>query len=122
MVEAQGGDVRFVKDTSLFPKATYNVDVKAVSDGFVKSMDAKTIGLVSCQIGGGREKEGDVIDHAAGITLKKKIGDKVHKGETIMVIHSDRPNLENAQRRLAHSFETSPIYPDMLPLIEKRID
>lgn len=122
MVEAQGGDVRFVKDTSLFPKATYNVDVKAVSDGFVKSMDAKTIGLVSCQIGGGREKEGDVIDHAAGITLKKKIGDKVHKGETIMVIHSDRPNLENAQRKLAHSFETSPIYPDMLPLVEKRID
>lgn len=122
MVEAQGGDVRFVKDTSLFPKATYNLDVKAVSDGFVKSMDAKTIGLVSCQIGGGREKEGDVIDHAAGITLKKKIGDKVHKGETIMVIHSDRPNLENAQRKLAHSFETSPIYPDMLPLVEKRID
>lgn len=121
MVEAQGGDVRFVKDVNLFPKAAYNVEVKAVTDGFISSMNAKQIGLACCKIGGGREKEGDVIDHTAGITLKKKIGDPVSRDETIMVVHSERPALETVQRELSHSVVISSEPPSPKPLIEKRV-
>lgn len=122
MVEAQGGDVRFVNDISLFPKASYDMPVNAVSDGYISSMDTKMIGLVCCQIGGGREKEGDMIDHAAGITMCKKIGDIVHKGDIIMVIHSERPNLEEAQRKLSHCVNISSLKPAEVELIKERID
>lgn len=122
MVEAQGGDVRFVNDTSLFPKASYDLAVNAVSDGYISAIDTKTVGLVCCQIGGGREKEDDIIDHAAGISMKKKIGDSVHKGDVVMVIHSDRPNLEEAQRKLSHCLTISSIRPVEKEMVEEKID
>lgn len=122
MVEAQGGDIRFIRDTSLFPKANYNLEVLAVTDGYIQSMDAKTIGLASCKAGGGREKEDDIIDHTAGISLKKKIGDTVRKGDTIMVIHSERPKLNAIQKDLLRSVVIGPNKPQIPQLVEKRID
>jgi pyrimidine-nucleoside phosphorylase len=39
-------------------------------------------------LGAGREKKSDKIDPAAGLWLKKRIGDKLEKGDPIAVIHS----------------------------------
>jgi pyrimidine-nucleoside phosphorylase len=45
------------------------------------------IGLLLIDLGGGRKTKSDMIDHGVGFEFKKKIGDKVKKGETIFEIH-----------------------------------
>lgn len=122
MVQAQGGDVRFVQDPNLFPKARYEAQVPSVTDGYIKTMDTKMIGIASCKIGAGREKEDDIIDHTAGITIHKKIGDMIHRGEAIMTIRSERPNIEEIARQLTHAITVSPEKPLPLKMVEKRID
>lgn len=122
MVQAQGGDVRFVQDPSLFPKARYKEEVLSVTDGYIQTMDTKMIGEASCKIGAGREKEGDIIDHTAGISIHKKIGDMIHKGESIMTIFSERPNIEAIARQLTHALTIAPTKPLPLKMVEKRID
>ncbi len=42
----------------------------------------------SLSLGAGRNKLGDKIDYGAGILLKKKVGERVKKGETIAVMFS----------------------------------
>lgn len=121
MVDVQGGDVSFVKDTSKFPVAKYNVNVKALTDGYVTSMDTYDLGIQAMKLGAGRAVETDIVDHAAGISLKKKVGDSVKKGETLCVLHSERPRLEENVRAVTADFVigTKKVLP--APLIEEVI-
>ena len=44
-------------------------------------------------LGAGRIKKEDDIDFAAGITMHKKLGDYVHKGESICTFYADEETL-----------------------------
>lgn len=55
----------------------------AGEDGYLSSLNALKIGEASMQLGAGRKTKEDSIDMGAGILLKKKIGDKVKKGDCI---------------------------------------
>ena len=46
-------------------------------------------------LGAGRAKLSDKIDHAVGIVLAKKVGDKVNVGDVIATIHSNIENVDN---------------------------
>lgn len=89
MVKAQGGDVKYIEDTSLFETSKFVHEVKAPVSGYVKSMNAETVGIASVVLGAGREKKEDSIDFKAGITLVKKTCDKVEKGDTICILYTD---------------------------------
>ena len=39
-------------------------------------------------LGGGRVTKESVIDLSVGVVLKKKVGDRVEKGESLAVIHA----------------------------------
>lgn len=104
MVSRQGGDVSYIDDVTKFPKARYNVEVKALSKGVVHAINTKDLGIQSMKLGAGRSVKEDIIDHAAGITLKKKIGDKVNEEEVIAVLHSERPNISEIARAVAADF------------------
>ena len=59
-------------------------------DGYIESINAKEVGLLSSQIGAGRKVAGEEIDHGVGIILNKKSGQKVQKGEVLATIyHND---------------------------------
>jgi len=87
-VEAQGGDPRCVYDTSLLPDAPVKYEAVSTCSGYVKSMQADAIGLVSLHLGGGRVTKESVIDPAVGIVLHKKTGDYVAEGESLATIHA----------------------------------
>jgi pyrimidine-nucleoside phosphorylase len=93
LVEAQGGDGSYVLHPEKFPKAKYIKEVVANSDGFVTKIDALAIGHAAMYLGGGRAKMDDVIDHAVGIVLNKKVGDYVKKGEPLAYIHSNKEDI-----------------------------
>ena len=92
LVRAQGGDDSVLEHPERFPQAKVKMPVLSPESGFIIHMDAELIGRAAMLLGAGRvEKEG-AIDPAAGIVLRKKTGDFVHRGETVAQLFT---NLES---------------------------
>lgn len=89
LVENQGGDISYIKDTSKFEKAKYILPVVSETDGYIEKMDSKVIGEMSVHLGAGRLKKEDEIDHLVGFIIEKKVGNKVQKGDIIAFIHAN---------------------------------
>jgi pyrimidine-nucleoside phosphorylase len=116
-IAAQGGDVAYVDDPSLLPTARHIEEVQAIRSGYVADLDAREIGLTSMLLGGGRAQKGDQIDHAVGIVLKTKIGDRVEAGQPLLTIHAnDEAKLWGARQRLlaAYDWSDEPVNPPPL--------
>ncbi len=123
MVKAQGGDERFIYDTSLFATAEFKLEVKAEKDGFISHMNAETIGIASAKLGAGREKKGDSIDFTAGIKLFKKTGDKVSAGEVIAEIYSSvEYKLKDAEKTFLSAIQYSETEPERKELILGKVE
>ncbi len=122
LVAAQGGDVRFVDEPDRLPRAPITEPIPAPTDGYLQKVDAAQIGMAVVDLGGGREKKGDPIDHSVGVIVHYKVGDWVQKGTPLCTIHaSDRVRLERAKTRLlkAHTIGLASVPP--LPLFYKKI-
>lgn len=117
LVQAQGGDVSMVDHPELLPKAAFIEEVYAGQEGYLSAIHAREVGETSVDLGAGRTKKGDPIDHAVGVVIHHKVGDYVRKGDLLFTIHAnDRSKLTQAKERLlaAHSWTTTPVQP--LPL------
>lgn len=108
-VKAQGGNVRWIEDTSLFPKAKFTEIVTARQSGYISRTDAEKVGIAAMRLGAGREKIGDGIDYGAGIVLEKKVGDYVDKGDTVARLYT---NDESKICAAAEIFDTAVCYSD----------
>lgn len=120
-IEGQGGARRVVDDDSILPRAKIVEEVAVPRDGFVAGIHAEEVGLTVVDLGGGRAKKGDAIDHAVGVVLKHKVGARVARGEPLLTLHAnDRAKFDAAKARLltAHEFSDTAPAP---PLIHKVI-
>ena len=88
MVEAQGGRGEVIERPELLPAADIRLAVAADRDGWVTAIEAERIGVAAMLLGAGRETKESRIDLAAGVVLKKKIGDPVKAGETLAELHA----------------------------------
>jgi pyrimidine-nucleoside phosphorylase len=91
--------------------------------GFISKIDARIVGETSVEMGAGRIKKEDRIDHTVGILVHKKVGDKIHAGEEIFTLHAATlSSASEAQDRLKSALvvEDSPCNP--LPLFYDRIE
>ena len=112
-IGAQGGDARYVEDTSLFRVADHARDVYAEADGYITHIDTESVGLSSVLLGAGRIKKDDVIDHSAGIILHKKTGDRVSRGERIATLYSCREaSFGEAEALLCRAYGISDTQPE----------
>ncbi len=117
LVQAQGGDVSMVDQPEKLPKAKLIEEVYASQEGYLSAINAREVGETSVDLGAGRVKKGDPIDHAVGIVIHHKVGDFVRKGDLLFTIHAnDDSKLREAKERLlaAHSWSTTVVQP--LPL------
>ncbi len=118
MVKIQGGDERYILDTSMFEKAKCSVQVKSLESGYISEMETEDIGSVCVILGAGRQTKEDEIDHSAGIILEKKTGMKVEKGETIATLCcSDEALLPIAKEKFLNAVTFSAEAPEKRPLI-----
>jgi pyrimidine-nucleoside phosphorylase len=110
-VKAQGGDVEYIDHPEKFPVSKNLIEIKSENEGYIKTIDALTIGLGSCHLGGGRMKLTDVIDMSAGIYLNKKVGDFVKKGELLCTLHTNKDNVDSIveQVKKAYIFQDGPL-------------
>lgn len=117
LVQAQGGDVSMVDHPEKLPVAPFIEEVYAGQEGHLSAINAREVGETSVDLGAGRAKKGDPIDHAVGIVVHRKVGDFIRQGDRLFTIHaSDRSKLMQAKERLlaALSWSTAPVQP--LPL------
>jgi pyrimidine-nucleoside phosphorylase len=117
LVAAQGGDATYVDEPAKFPPASLIETVPSPQTGFLSEVNARIIGEVSVALGAGRATKVDSIDHAVGLEIPRKIGDRVERGEPLFTIHANsRLALEDAREQVlsAHAFSSSPVPP--LPL------
>ncbi len=115
IVKAQGGNITSVFmehlgkhiDIPILPhKAKLMKEIKADKDGYVNYIRTDEIGYALVELGGGRHKKTDIVDLAVGFDIKKKNGEKVKQGETIMqVLFNDREKFENAAEHIAKAIK-----------------
>lgn len=107
LVSIQGGNPEVIDHPEKLPQAKHHIEVKAWESGFVASIDAESVGTAAMLLGAGRQKKGDTIDHAAGITLYKKIGDEVNPDDTLCVLHTNLENYDQAVQLIKKAYTFS---------------
>lgn len=123
MVEAQGGEVAAVEDTSLLPQATIVHEVKADKSGNISTVTADDIARAALALGAGREKKGDPIDFAVGVEVMVNVGDTVKEGDLLLKIHANSEDtLKSAQDYVDKAITIQDEKAEPLPLFYGVID
>ncbi|TCJ05573.1 pyrimidine-nucleoside phosphorylase [Cytobacillus praedii] len=97
---SQGGDASVVDDPAKLPQAKYTFELEAKEDGYVSEIVADEIGTAAMLLGAGRATKESVIDLAVGLMLRKKIGDQVKKGESLVTIYSNFEDIDEVKAKL----------------------
>jgi pyrimidine-nucleoside phosphorylase len=92
-IAAQGGD----PDAEL-PRAPDATEVRADRAGTVERCGSRAIAEAATRLGAGRGRKEDAVDHAVGIVVHRKRGDRVEAGDVLATVHSRGPADEDAVR------------------------
>jgi pyrimidine-nucleoside phosphorylase len=84
MIIAQGGDLK------AGCRVAGEQFVLAERSGFVTKMDTEALGLAVIDLGGGRRRMGDSINHSVGLEMLARIGGEVSAGEPVARVFADR--------------------------------
>ena len=104
-IKSQGGNTDMIDNPEKLPKSNIEYEVKSAKEGFVEAIKSDDVGIAAMILGAGRETKDDVLDLGSGILLKKKVGDKVSKGETIAILYTNKANkLVEAEEKLLKSY------------------
>ncbi|MBI3160754.1 MAG: thymidine phosphorylase [Chloroflexi bacterium] len=117
LVAAQGGDPAYVDNPHKLPQAPLVETVDAPRGGWLKQVNARIVGETAVLLGAGRMAKGDPIDHAVGVVVHRKVGEKLSAGEALFTVHaSDAERLAEAKTRLLAAHEFSDAQVESLPL------
>ena len=104
-IELSGGDGEVVNNYELLPTPKAVLEVLSKEEGYVTKIKAEEIGKAAMIIGAGRATKEDEVDHAVGIKLKKKVGDKVEKGDVIAEIYfNDEKNVQSSKAMVLDAY------------------
>ncbi len=117
-VAAQGGDSAVAdRPREVLPAAATTVALAALRSGYVGAIDALAVGDAARALGAGRLKKTDIIDPAAGLMLKVKVGDIVAANDTWVTMYgSDETRLRQGKALLAAAIKIvpTPVTPPLL--------
>ena len=123
MVHAQSGDVRFVDEPRRLPRTRSQLPVPSNRRGIVSTCDALALGHLAGQLGAGRTRAGDPIDHAVGIQLLAKPGTRVEKGDPLCLLHvRSKRGSEHLVETARGAFSISTTVPTLEPTVLKVVD
>lgn len=91
MIEAQHGDASALEKMREVHRAPVLTEIPALSAGTIVELDALEIGRLCVELGAGRAKSSDPVDFAVGVECLRKEGDRIDRGEPILLIHSRQP-------------------------------
>ncbi len=100
-----GGNGDLVDDYSILPIAKNKMEVFSNKEGYVSKIKAEEVGKAAMIIGAGRATKEDEVDHAVGLKILKKVGDKIEKGEKIAEIYyKDAKNVEDSKNMILDAY------------------
>lgn len=100
-ITAQGGDRSQLEQPDTLPTAPLVAQLYAPRSGYIAGLDAAEVGKTVVELGGGRAKKGDPIDHSVGLICHAKIGLQVAEGDPLFTIHAkNEADFEMARQRL----------------------
>jgi pyrimidine-nucleoside phosphorylase len=122
IVSAQGGNIQYLLKPESYASAGHKAVLKADSSGFITEINTYEVGMASVQLGAGRLRSKDVVDSRAGIIMFKKLGEQVSANETLLELHTNRPQvIDSVLDRLKNAIRINET-PSSLPrLILKRL-
>ena len=104
-IEESGGNKELVNNYDLLPKAKSVMEIFSEKEGYIKKIKTEEIGKAAMIIGAGRAKKEDEIDHAVGINIFKKVGEKIAKNEKIAEIYyNNDENVEESKNMILEAF------------------
>ncbi|MBO1626637.1 pyrimidine-nucleoside phosphorylase [Bacillus arachidis] len=103
----QGGDSSIVDHPEKLPQAKYVIDVPAKTSGVVSNIVADEIGIAAMLLGAGRATKEDEIDLAVGLMLRKKVGEVVKEGESLVTIYANRENVDDVKAKIYENISVS---------------
>ena len=83
MVKAHGGDLSRPR------KRATSHPVTSIESGVITRINTDRLGLAVIEMGGGRKKIGDPVDHSCGIEFCVRIGEQISKGDAIANVFCD---------------------------------
>jgi len=89
LVRAQGGPVDFLEQPRQYLRpAAYSQALVLEREGWVSHVNMARLGLCVVQLGGGRLREEDAVDHSVGLSGLRMVGEFVRHGEEFITIHA----------------------------------
>jgi len=114
MVKAQGGDLDAPR-----PLADEST-VSTADEGLICSIDAERLGLAVIEMGGGRKRLGDQIDHSVGLQMLVRIGDHVQPGQPLVHLYAAQPVSQRLRGLVQQAFVIGRDAAEERPLILER--
>jgi thymidine phosphorylase len=117
MIAAQDGD----PDAPL-PAASHREVVTAASAGWLRSLDARAVGVAAWRLGAGRARKEDPVSATAGVICLAKPGDMVAAGQPVLELRGDDPGrFARAREALTGAIEIGAEPPVPAPPVLERI-
>jgi len=109
MVSALGGPSDLMSRPEAHLRAAPLVQAAwAPQPGFVSAIDTRAVGIAVVELGGGRTRSQDPVNHAVGLTALAGLGDEVGPNRPLALIHAeDEASLARAAGRLAAAYTVS---------------
>jgi thymidine phosphorylase len=123
MVALLGGPKDFLENWRTYlPKAPVVVPVPAERDGFVSAIATRDIGLAVVELGGGRRRAEDKVDHAVGITEITPLGSEMKSGDPLALVYArTQDEADRTVAALGKSFTITEERPAATDAILRRI-
>ena len=113
-IRAQGGD----PSEDVLPEAPVVRTLESPEAGHVRAFHALPVGIAALELGAGRVRKDDAIDHAVGIVCLRKRGDAVERGEPLAELHArDDATAEAAADAVLAAYELGPEPPEPRPIV-----
>jgi len=91
--------------------------------GHVVVMNARDIGLVVVELGGGRRRADDKLDHSVGLTQCVGLGRKLAAGDPLAMVHAASEKAADAAiARLQQVIQLGDAKPATQPIVAARIE
>jgi len=119
MVHALGGPADFVENMDTYlPKAPLVKPLLSPESGYISDIKTRELGLAVVQLGGGRSRADQKIDHAVGLDKILKPGEKITQGEPLLYVHvQNEKQFDDVKSNLLNAFSISKVAPESLPAV-----
>jgi thymidine phosphorylase len=124
MVAELGGPADLLeRPDAHLPRPAVTVEAHAERDGVVAAIDVREIGLAIIDLGGGRRREDDAIDHAVGLTEVAEPGERVGPGgRPLALVHArDEASAQRAAAAISAAYRVGDRILDPNPAVLEEV-